>query len=428
MNNACDLVWSPTSGTRQRKLEGKVESQRRDQAVPAIFGQEISGNIPNSLEPHPILSSIMADTPEYRHGHGLSTAAVARAEPYHSPTSPLAPAGSLSTRPKTKTLSSYHTDPLPISWPSSAGLTPGIGGQLDQAGLADDHENVSLNPKFSNLQQPVNRTHGINGTEPLSAPPRTSGISDSRDTAQGTHGGPEDISYEFQARYGRYGAVGSLLFQSQLGQVPYIEARSPPFQPQPGQASFSDVENPPSKPWHTREQHSKPRHRQSHREGQHSFVAYPQQQSFDVSQSIWNPQGVNPIDKMQQMSYGVPANESLTVPAPGSMHPIDYWDMLYQREIDIHTRLASAGMPMTDVQHDYVARLGEARIAAVASKMPLRGQMAPIEWLEVLAKELDRLHLPGVMPLTSVTVDRKKDYGKAVRREIELVEIELGIE
>lgn len=82
---------------------------------------------------------------------------------------------------------------------------------------------------------------------------------------------------------------------------------------------------------------------------------------------------------------------------------------------------------MTDVQRDYVARLGEARIATVASKMPLRGQMGPIEWLDVLARELDGLHLPGAMPLTSVIVDRKKDYERAVKREIELVENEMGV-
>lgn len=132
-------------------------------------------------------------------------------------------------------------------------------------------------------------------------------------------------------------------------------------------------------------------------------------------------------DPAQRISYGGLPSELLTIPARGSMHPVDYWNRLYQCEIDVHTRLASAGMPMTDIARDYVARLGEARIATVASKMPLRGQMAPMEWLDVLAKELDGLQLPGVMPLTSVIVDRKKDYGSAVRREMELVEIELGI-
>lgn len=434
MNNACDLVWSPTSGTRQRKLDGKVESQKRDQAIPAIFGQEISGNIPDFLKSHPILSGIMADTREYINGQGLSTAVIARPKPYHSPTSPLAQAGSTSARPMTTTLSSPRTrsnpdmDPIPDSRSNPAGLIQGICRQLHQTGLADDHENVSLDSESSSLRHPVNRTHRIIGTELLSAPPCSSGLGDSSDTGQGTHGGPGDISYELQA-YGQYGAVGSPLFQPQPGQQPYIEARSPLFQPQPSQASFSDLKNLPFKPWHAQEQHSKPRrHRQFRREEQHSFVSFPQQQSFDVSRGIWNPQAAVPIDQMQQMFYEVPANESLTVPAPGSMHPVEYWNMLYQREIDIHTRLASAGIPMTDVQCDYVAHLREARIAAVASKMPLRGQMAPMEWLDVLAKELDGLHLPGVLPSTSVIIDRKKDYGRAVKREIELVEIELGIE
>lgn len=434
MNNDCDLVWSPTSGTRQRKLEEKTESQTRDEAVPAKFGQEIFGDVSNLFKPQPILSSTKADTLEHKHGRGLSTSVVARNEPDHSPISPLASAASPSARPWSTTLSSQHVrnnsdvNPLPDSKSNSTGLTPEMDWQLHQPGIADKHENGSLYPNFSNLRHPVNRAPGIIGAGPVSAPPRISTFGDSRDAGHGIYGGPEDISYDFQARNGQYGAVGSPLFQPQPGQVPHAEARSAPLPPHPGQPSYSDVRHPPFKPWHAQEHHSRSRrHHQSRREGQNSFVAYPEQQSFDVSQSIWDPQMANSVDQMQRTSSGVPAGESLTVPPPGSMHPVDYWNMLYQREIDIHTRLASACMPMTDVQRDYVARLGEARIATVASKMPLRGQMGPIEWLDVLARELDGLHLPGAMPLTSVIVDRKKDYERAVKREIELVENEMGV-
>jgi len=410
-----------------------MESQKRDPAVPPKFGQEISGNTPNYAKQHPILSSLKENTPEKRHGRGLSTSVMVKAEPYHSPTLPLAPARSPSARLRSNTLSNHRArnnldvDPLPTSRPNSAGPTSDVGRQLSQTGSAYENAEMSVDSDSSNLRHPATRTPGIIDPGQFSAPPRKSDFSVSCGNDQGMYGRPEITSYEPQARHGWYGAVGSLPFQNQVGQMPYAEAGSPLSQLQPYQASFYDLRSPPFKPQRVQQHHSRPkRHHQSSRESQHAF-AYPQQQSPKVNQSIQNPQPTNLVHQMQQPPYGTPTSESLIVAPPGSMHPVDYWNMLYQRSIDIHTRFANAGIPLTDIQRDYVARLGEARIAAVASKTPLRGQLSPIDWLDVLTRELDGLHIPGATPQTAVIVDRKRDYERAVRREIGLVEVELGI-
>ena len=435
MSNAYDLVWSPTTGTRQRRPEEKLESQRHDQAVPREFGQQVSGNIPDSIRPHPILSSSKVDTVDDRRDRGLDALTTGRTEPFQNPISPLAPPGSPFSQPRSTTLSSHQirydldVGPLPDYRSNSAGLTAKVGQQLHHTYSADGIDNMSLNSNFNNLRLPVSGNPGIIGAERFPASSYHSDFDGNRDLGQGVREVPEAVSHQSSARYGLYAEGGSSFFQDHPGNIPYNVATNAPLQPQLSQAIHSDLPSHPRKPWYPQEQHNRSRrHHRSHREGQYSAGAYPQQQPFDVTQAICNPQMANYDDPAQRISYGGLPSELLTIPARGSMHPVDYWNRLYQCEIDVHTRLASVGMPMTDIARDYVARLGESRIATVASKMPVRGQMAPMEWLDVLAKELDGLQLPGVMPLTSVIVDRKKDYGSAVRREMELVEIELGME
>ena len=122
-----------------------------------------------------------------------------------------------------------------------------------------------------------------------------------------------------------------------------------------------------------------------------------------------------------------PNSESLVVPLPGSMPAIDYWNMLHQRETDIQTRLANANVPMTVLQQDYISRLGNARIAAVTSRLPLRGKKSSQLWLQILQKELNGIweQRPGDQPQTAVVMDRKADYEKAVLREIEVALLEM---
>lgn len=436
MNNAHDLVWSPTSGTRQRKPEEDYERQSPKPAIVAEFGQEISGNVLRFVQPHPVLSSIKANTPEKRHGRGLSTSFMVDTEAYHSPTSPLAPTASPSSRPRSNTLSRQHvhssrdTDLSSDTKSTSKRAVSDSVGQLRETESADAHAEKSFESDMSNPRHPVSDVSGSDGVEPVSAPAEIQSFGNSHITVGGLYEGANNPPYLVQARHEQYTAAEVPSFHPQPGQVPYHEANSPSFQFQSSQAPNYGRRSPSFKPPHIQERHGRSKHHNpSHRGARYPFLPPIQQQPFNHNYDNLHHGTAIPHQQMQQIPQGTPPNGSLIVPPPGSMHPVEYWDMLHQRELDIKHRLSNANIPITDIQSDYIARLGHARVSAIASKLPARGPRSAIAWLELLSKELEEvwLHHPGAMPLTPVIIARKKDYERAVQREIQLVEIELGM-
>ena len=112
------------------------------------------------------------------------------------------------------------------------------------------------------------------------------------------------------------------------------------------------------------------------------------------------------------------------------MPPLDYWNMLHQRGIDIHTRLQHANRPMTAQERSYIHKLDEARVYAAASQLPFRGNMAKGKWLMELGRTQRSVWSAGPdgMPgfFSPVVVARKQDFMKAIEKEIALVESREG--
>ena len=87
--------------------------------------------------------------------------------------------------------------------------------------------------------------------------------------------------------------------------------------------------------------------------------------------------------------YQATGSEYLVIPAQGLMKPIEYWDMLYQLEVDLRERLRKANEPMSQIHWNYIAQVEQARMMAIRTKLPHRGRMSKKMWLLALERDGD---------------------------------------
>ena len=118
--------------------------------------------------------------------------------------------------------------------------------------------------------------------------------------------------------------------------------------------------------------------------------------------------------------------ELLVNPAQGLMKPIDYWNMLYQLEVDLCERLQMANEPMSQSYQDYIAQLEQARMMAIRTKLPHRGRMSNNMWLLALEREIQSIwtQRPGQIADNPMIMARKRDYEKLVNEEMDKARLE----
>jgi len=113
-----------------------------------------------------------------------------------------------------------------------------------------------------------------------------------------------------------------------------------------------------------------------------------------------------------------PPTDIFTLPPQGSMDPLSYWRLLYQREQAILFHLSNNGNSgLTAQQENSIAALRHARIATTSSQMPARGGMNKAAWIRVLEHEIRILYAPrpGAMERTTEVLARMGDYEMALR-------------
>lgn len=394
-----ELVWSPTTGTRRRRPdEIYQQSTKTSPANPTQFDQQISPNVTSaySLRNQHLFhgSRDLSDSPTkgHRQSDSIRMTPPPRFKSTQSPLNPSTTSSRSKENPNPRSNRRNNLEEIPF--PDSVDRT------MEMARFRhDSNRRYSPPPHFNTTAYPVNnlsrtdtppqftgprypssQARGVYGAEPFSAPPSVPGYGNLNQTGQGMYGGPPSP------------------FQGQL----------PPFQPRPDPASF------------------------------HAFAG---QVPYVPNSEIWAPQprrGALPnqipnqiVQHIPQMmtqaqtppsTAQAPNSQTLSVPLPGSMPPLDYWNMLYQREIEIRTRLQNANRPMTDQEHRYISLLGEARINAAATQMPARGGASHGQWQAELGRTLRGIWKtgPGGTGFSPVIVARKVDFEKAVEREIEL--------
>ena len=119
--------------------------------------------------------------------------------------------------------------------------------------------------------------------------------------------------------------------------------------------------------------------------------------------------------------YQATGPEHLIIPAQGMMKPIDYWDMLYQMEVDLCERLWKANEPMNQFYQTYIAQLEQARTMAIRTKLPHRGRMSKKMWFLALEREMQCIwtQRPGQIGDNPMIMARKRDYERVVRDELD---------
>ena len=399
-----ELVWSPTTGTRQRRPdEIYQQSIESSPANPIQFGQEVSPtvssayNIRNQYLFHG--SRDLSDSPTKNHRY--SDSIMMTPPPHFTNTqSPLNPSAASPSRskenpnPRRKRRNNLEETPFPdsvdrmmematLSHDSNSRYSP--SSHFDTTAYpVNDLSSEDTPPQFKGPRYPSSQARGVYGAEPFSAPPSVPGYGNLNQTGQGMYGGPPSP------------------LQGQVSPFPSRPDPAASFHPFAGQVPY--VPNPEI--WAT----NPPRPRRG---------ALPNQLPNQIIQPI--PQRMNQAH-IPQLIAQAPNSETLIVPPPGSMPPLDYWNMLYQREIDIRNRLQNANRPMTDQEHEYISLLGEARISAAATQMPARGGMSKGKWLAELGRTLRSIWKtgPGGTGFSPVVVARKVDFEKAVEREMKL--------
>lgn len=398
-----ELVWSPTSGTRQRRPDEIYQpSPGAHPANTPQFGQGIS---PNATSAYNLRTQYLfhgsrdfSDSPTKSHRRSYSLNLTPSPQ-FKSTQSPLNPAAVFSSRsqensnPRRQRRNNLEETPFPDS----------VDRMMEMATLSHDpnikylpssHYDTTAYPvtdlsrtnspsQFEGPQYTSNQARSVYGAEPFPAPPGVPGYGDLHQTGQGMYGGPPS---PFQGQLGPFQSrPNAASFHSFSGQVPYV--------PNP------DI-------WATQP----PKQRRG---------ALPNQMPNQIIQPI--PQMMAQSQIPPSMAQG-PSSETFSVPPQGSMPALDYWNMLHQRETEIRTRLGHANRPMTGQEYKYLASLGEARIIAVATQMPARGGMSKGKWQAELGRTLRSIWKtgPGGMGFSPVVVARKMDFEKAVQREIEL--------
>ena len=407
-----ELVWSPTSGTRPRRHDEIFHQNAEPRtATPLQSGQGLPPNVTSAYSSTPqdfiYGSQEPFDSPTMLHSRSdfirgsspsqLNTTQLLQAVENHRRHNRLRetsfPHG-LNQMMEMTTLGhvAHSRDSSSSHLDNTAYPATNLGGT--------DSPSQARNPRY-----PSSQARDLFGAEPFSAPPSIPGYGNLHQTGQGMHGGPPS---PFQSQPPHSLARSSIPLQGQLPHsisgpaagLPHVLTGESPHVPNPEPWTY-----PPSHPYYGGSQNQPP----------HQIIQ-PVPQRMTQSQ-------IPPF--MTQGPPG-PSNDEFVVPPPGSMPPLDYWNMLHQRGIDICTRLRHANRNMTPQEQGYIHRLGEARIDAVASNLPFRGDMVKSKWLAELNRTLKNVWKDGPdrQPdfFDPVVVARKQDFVKAIEKEIAYVE------
>ena len=392
-----ELVWSPTSGTRQRRTDELYQSTKASPANPIQFGQVIP---PNPTSAYSIKAQYLfhgsrdlSDTPTKGHSDSIRITPPPQFKSTQSPLNPSAASSGRSkgnsTNPRRMRRNNLEETPFPDSTNRMMEMAtlghdptskyPSSSRYDTTAYPVNDLSRTNTPSQSKGPQYPSSQARGVYGADPFSAPPSVPGYGTLNQSSQGMYGGPPSP------------------FQGQLG----------PLQSRPQAASFHSfpdqvpyVPNPDL--WATHAQ--RPRH-----------GALPNQMIQPIPQMTARTQ-------LPPSMAQAPTSEALSVPPPGSMDPLDYWTLLTQREKDINARLQNANRPMTTHEHRYISLLREARITAAATQLPARGGMSKGKWLAELGRTLRSIWKTGPRGagFPPVVVARKMDFEKAIEREIGL--------
>ena len=424
-----ELVWSPTSGTRLRRPDEVFHQSTEPHSTTPL--QSAQGLPPIATSSYSLKSQYLfhgsrdfSDSPPTGHRHSDS---IRRSPPpqFKSTQSPLNPSAIRPPRSVENPNSRHrrHDRPGEMSFPNSLDrmmemTTLGHGAhsrdysssRLDNTAYPMTNLSGTDSPsQFRGPRYPSSQARDLFGAEPFSAPPSIPGFGNLHQTGQGMHGGPPS---PFQSQHPNSLARSPSPIKDQLA---HSISRPPAGLPHVLTGELPHVPNP--EPWTSPP--SRPHHGGSENQP-NSQIIQP------VPQRMAQPQ-IPPF--MIQAPPG-PGNDALVVPPPGFMSPLDYWNMLHQREIDIRTRLQHANRPVTAQEQSYIHQLGEARVDAAASQLPFRGNMGKGRWLTELGRTLRNVWragpdgAPGFF--NSVVVARKQDFVKAIEREIALVESREG--
>ena len=136
-----------------------------------------------------------------------------------------------------------------------------------------------------------------------------------------------------------------------------------------------------------------------------------------------------PFHYQRQILTGSHPNEEMhQIPAPGSMDPLTFWNLLYHRENTILSRLSAAGLLLTDAQTQYITMMKQMRVNAAASQLPYRGNKGKAAWVKNLERVLQEIWVlkSGQTEFSEEVIARKKDFESAVIAEIEMARMEKG--
>lgn len=401
-----ELVWSPTSGTRPRRPdEVYQQSTVIRPAIPMQFGQALSPNVVSSynLKNQYLFhgSRDFSDTPTKRHHHSDSI----RMSPppqFRSSQSPLNPSAGQSSRSKENPTPRH----MRRNFLEGTPVRNSADRMVEMATLSHDpHTRHSHSSHFGNTAYPADESSRTSSPSQFQGPRFPSiqarGVYD----AQPFSGPPSVPSYgnRNQSGQGMYG-FSPTPFQGQLGHFESkpVAISSHPFADQGLYAPNPEIWTPDPP--------------------QRARGFQPNQPPYQTpNQIIQPPPQMTAQAQIPPLTTQAPNIDTLSVPPPGSMDPLEYWNMLHQRETDIRTRLQHANRPMTPHEHQYITSLAEARVDAAATQIPARGGLSKGKWSAELHRTLREIWKtgPGGAGFSSVVVARKVDFEKALEREIE---------
>ncbi|KAM0799020.1 hypothetical protein BDR22DRAFT_348780 [Usnea florida] len=407
-----ELVWSPTSGTRPRRPDEKYQQSTQDR--PVVTMQSGQAASPNSLSSYSLKNQYLfhgsrdfPDTPTMSRHHHSDSIRMTPPPQFMSTQSPLNPSAGQSSRSK--------ENPTPRHMRRNFHEGTPVRNSADRIGEMATlshvpHTRHSQSSSFGTTAYPVdeptsspsrsqgpripsNQSRGVYSAQPFSAPPSVSSYGNRNQSGQSMYG------------------VSPTPFQGQLG---HFESRpvATPSHAFAGQALYAanaEIWTPDSP--------------------QHARGYPPNQLPYQIpNQIIQPPPRMNLHAQMPPLTTLPPNTNTLSVPPPGSMDPLEYWNMLYQRETDIRARLQHANRPITPHEHQYITALAAARVDAAATQIPARGTLSKGRWSAELHRTLRGVWKtgPGGTGFSPVVVARKVDFEKALEREIEWVGRERG--
>jgi len=140
---------------------------------------------------------------------------------------------------------------------------------------------------------------------------------------------------------------------------------------------------------------------------------------------IWGAQHSTFVNLVTETFLDSASDQPVTIPEQGHMSDVDYWDVLHEREAIVRHQLATSKVQLTEPRRQYIGMLCEARIRAVSTKLPARGQMDTRRWLKTLDYTMKGIWQPGDEARGGIIVARKADFQIAVNRAIEAAVREL---